>query len=106
MDNYEQAPSHEAYDAQMSGEYVLRLYVAGTTTRSMRAIRNIKELCNRFLSDQYSLEVIDIYQKPKLASVEQIIAVPTLVKMLPEPLRRFIGDLSNTESLIAGLDLK
>jgi circadian clock protein KaiB len=87
-------------------DYVLRLYIAGMSARSSRAVMNIKEICENSLSSHYDLEVIDIYQQPKLAKGEQIIAAPTLVKELPLPLRKFIGDLSNTEKLLIGLDLK
>ena len=86
--------------------YVLRLYVTGTTPNSIRAIKNLQELCKSHLKGRYQLEVIDIYQQPALAKGEQIIAAPTLVKKLPLPLRRFIGDLSNTEKILLGLDLK
>jgi circadian clock protein KaiB len=86
--------------------YVLRLYIAGTTPRSSRAVMNIKEICERSLKNHYDLEVIDIYQQPKLTKGQQIIAAPTLVKELPLPLRKFIGDMSNTEKILIGLDLK
>jgi circadian clock protein KaiB len=86
--------------------YVLRLYVTGTTPKSLRAIENIKKICEEHLEGRYELEVIDIYQKPALARGEEIIAVPTLVKKLPLPLRRFIGDLSDTEHVLFGLDVK
>ncbi len=87
-------------------KYVLRLYVTGTTTRSMRAIANIKSICENYLKGRYQLEVIDIYENPSLGEGEQIIASPTLIKKLPLPLRRFIGDLSNTERILLGLDLQ
>ncbi|MEX1139764.1 MAG: circadian clock KaiB family protein [Bacteroidota bacterium] len=87
-------------------EYVLRLYVTGTTSRSMRAIANIKNICESYLKGRYQLEVIDIYENPSLGSGEQIIATPTLIKKLPLPLRRFIGDLSNTGRVLLGLDLQ
>ena len=87
-------------------EYVLRLYVAGTTSKSLRAVANIKEICESSLKNRYDLEVIDIYQQPVLVKGEQIIAAPTLVKKLPPPLRKFIGDMSNTERILVGLDLK
>ena len=90
---------------QNTSKYVLRLYIAGTTQRSRRAVAKIREICERDLKGRYDLEVIDIYQKPALAKDEQIIAVPTLVKELPVPLRRFIGDLSNTQRIIFGMDL-
>jgi circadian clock protein KaiB len=81
------------------------LYIAGTTPRSSRAVANIKQICEHNLNGRYDLEVIDIYQKPALAKGEQIVAAPTLVKKLPLPLRRFIGDLSDTERVIVGMDL-
>jgi len=86
--------------------YVLRLYVTGTTPKSMRAIENIKKICEGHVQGRYDLEVIDIYQKPALARGEEIIAVPTLIKKLPLPLRRIIGDLSDSEHVLFGLDLK
>ncbi len=86
--------------------YVLRLYVAGTTPKSIRAIENIKRICEEFLAGRYDLEVVDIYQQPVLAKGEQIIAAPTLIKKLPLPLRKFIGDLSATERILVGLDLR
>ncbi len=86
--------------------YILRLYVAGTTPLSLRAITNMKRICEDHLRDRYDLEVIDIYQQPSLAEGEQIIAVPTLVKQLPAPLRRLIGDLSDTQHVLVGLDLR
>ena len=87
-------------------EYVLRLYIAGTTSKSMRAVANIKEICESSLKNRYDLEVIDIYQQPVLVKGEQIIAAPTLVKKLPLPLRKFIGDMSDTERILVGLDLR
>lgn len=86
--------------------YVLRLYVAGSTPRSLRAIANVKAVCEEHLQDRYELEVIDLYQQPVLAKGEQIIAAPTLIKELPEPLRRIIGDMSSTEKILVGLDLR
>ena len=87
-------------------KYVLRLYVTGTTPRSVSAIRNIRKICDEHLKGAYDLEVIDIYQQPVLAKGEQIIAAPTLLKKLPLPLRRFIGDMSNTEQILLGLDVR
>jgi circadian clock protein KaiB len=95
-----------AAQAAKRQRYVLRLYVAGTTPRSQAAIRTVTAICEEHLAGRYELEVIDIYQQPVLAQGEQIIAVPTLIKKLPLPLRRFIGDLSQTEKIIVGLDLK
>jgi len=86
-------------------KFILRLYIAGTTPRSTRAVANIREICERNLNGRYDLEVIDIYQNPALARGEQILAAPTLVKKLPLPLRRFIGDLSDTERILVGMDL-
>lgn len=86
--------------------YLLRLYVAGSTPRSTMAIVNIKKICEVYLKDRYKLEVIDLYQKPNLAKGEQLIAVPTLLKKLPPPLRRIIGDMSNLKRVLIGLDLK
>jgi circadian clock protein KaiB len=86
--------------------YVLRLYVTGMTARSTEAVANIKAICEEHLHGRYDLEVIDIYQHPQLAKDEQIFAVPTLVKKLPAPLRRFIGNLSDKERVLLGLDLR
>ena len=84
--------------------YILRLYVTGSSTRSLRAISNLKKFCEEHLPD-YDLEVIDIYENPTAAREEQIIAAPTLVKKLPRPLRKFVGDLSNTQKILVGLDI-
>jgi len=86
--------------------YVLRLFVTGMTPRSAEAIASIKAICEEHLHGRYDLEVIDIYLHPELASEEQIIAAPTLVKKLPAPLRRLIGNLSKEERVLAGLDLR
>ena len=86
--------------------YVLRLYVTGMTSRSRRAIENVRRICEEHLPGQYDLEVIDIYQQPTLAKGEQIIAAPTLIKKLPLPLRRVIGDMSSTDRVLLGLDLR
>jgi len=95
--------SHAEERAQI---YELRLYVAGMTARSVRAIASAKAICEEHLHGRYHLQVIDIYQSPRLLVGQQIIAVPTLIKELPGPLRRIIGDLSNRESVLIGLDLK
>ena len=89
-----------------SDTFLLRLYVAGQTPKSLAAIANIKKICEEHLQGRYELQVIDLYQQPQLAQGEQIIAVPTLIKKLPLPLRRIIGDMSNTESMLVGLDLR
>jgi circadian clock protein KaiB len=86
--------------------YVLRLYVSGMTTRSTAALATIKTLCEEQLQGRYELEVVDIYQHPERAIDAQIVAVPTLVRHLPEPLRRIIGDLSDQERLLMGLDVR
>jgi circadian clock protein KaiB len=85
--------------------YLLRLFVSGTTARSTRAIENLKRLCDELLRERYTLEIIDIYQHPEAARDHQIVAAPTLVKVLPEPMRRIIGDLANTERVLHGLSL-
>lgn len=87
-------------------KYLLRLYVSGTTPKSHRAITNIKKICEEHLQGRYTLEVIDIYQQPVLARGEQIIAAPTLIKRLPLPLRKFIGDMTNVDRILLGLDLR
>ena len=87
-------------------KYVLRLYITGMTPKSTRAIANVQALCEKHLKGYYELEVIDIYQQPKLAKGDQIIATPTLIKKLPLPLRRLIGDMSDTERFLVGIDLK
>jgi len=87
------------------GRYVLRLYVTGLTPRSVRAVNNLRTICEEYLDGEYDLEVIDIYQQPMLASAEQIVAAPTLVKQLPLPMRRIIGDMSDRDRVLLGLDL-
>jgi circadian clock protein KaiB len=87
-------------------KYILRLYITGATIRSTLAITNLKKICEEYLEGRYELEVIDLYQQPSLAKGEQIIAAPTLIKKLPLPFRRIIGDMSNKEKVLLGLDLK
>ena len=87
-------------------EYELRLYVAGQTPKSVAAFANLKKICEEHLAGQYHIEVIDLLKKPQLASGDQIVAIPTLVRKLPEPIRKIIGDLSNTERVLVGLDLR
>jgi circadian clock protein KaiB len=87
-------------------QYVLRLYVTGMTSQSSAAIKNITQICEENLKGRYDLKIIDIYQQPTLAKGEQIIAVPTLIKKLPLPLRRFIGNLADQEKILVGLDLR
>ncbi|HVA72898.1 MAG TPA: circadian clock KaiB family protein [Candidatus Limnocylindrales bacterium] len=86
--------------------YVLRLYITGHTPRSDASVRNLQEFCEKYLADKFELHVIDIYQQPELAKEGQIIAAPTLVKTLPLPLRRLVGDLSNQQQVMRGLDIK
>jgi len=101
--------STEKFDQTISGsekeKYILRLYVTGKTFRSTMAITNLKKICDEYLEGQYDLEVIDLYKKPSLAKDEQIIAAPTLIKKLPLPFRRIIGDMSDKEKVLMGLDL-
>lgn len=84
----------------------LRLYVAGQTPKSLTAIANLKAICETHLQGKYTIEVIDLLENPQLASGDQILAIPTLVRKLPPPLRKIIGDLSNTERVLVGLDMK
>ncbi len=87
-------------------KYILRLYVTGSTSRSIVALTNLKKICEEYIEGRYELEVIDLYQKPSLAKGDQIIAAPTLIKKLPLPFRRIIGDMSDKEKVLLGLDLK
>ena len=84
----------------------LRLYVAGQTPKSLAAFANLKKICEEHLPGQYEIEVIDLLKKPQLASGDQILAIPTLVRKLPSPIKKIIGDLSNTERVLVGLDLR
>ena len=84
----------------------LRLYVAGQTPKSLAAFANLKKICDEHLAGQYHIEVIDLLKKPRLASGDQILAIPTLVRKLPEPIRKIIGDLSDTERVLVGLNLR
>ena len=84
----------------------LRLYVAGKTPKSVAAFANLKRICEDHMSGKYEIEVIDLLKNPALAQGDQILAVPTLVRKLPEPIRKIIGDLSNTERVLVGLDLR
>ena len=95
-----------ANDDEPSTHYALRLYVAGQTPKSLAAIRNLTVLCESHLAGRYTIEVIDLRVHPQLAAGDQILALPTLVRHLPAPLTRIIGDLSNTERVLVGLDLR
>ena len=89
-----------------SKEWELRLYVAGQTPKSLAAFANLKKICEEHLKGKYTIEVIDLLENPKLAKGDQILAIPTLVRKLPEPIRKIIGDLSNTERVLVGLDIR
>jgi circadian clock protein KaiB len=106
MDEYGMEEFEESMENSEQVKYILRLYITGMTPNSKRAVENVKNICEQYLNGRYELEVIDIYQQPELAQGEQIIAAPTLIKMLPGPLRRLIGDMSNTEKVLVGLDLR
>ena len=97
-------PEPEA-DADL-GTYHLRLYVAGQTTKSLAAFANLKRVCEEHLAGRYAIEVIDLLRNPQLAAGDQILAIPTLVRRLPAPLKRIIGDLSNTDKVLVGLDIR
>lgn len=103
--NY-RAQMERAVAARANIRYVLRLYVAGFTPRSVAAIGSVKQTCEQHLKGRYELEVVNIYDRPALARGEQIIAAPTLIKKLPLPLRRFIGDMADKKKLLVGLDLR
>ena len=89
-----------------SDHYHLRLYVAGQTPKSLAAMANLKRVCEEHLAGRYDVEVIDLMRNPKLAAGDQILAIPTLIRRLPAPLKRIIGDLSNTEKVLVGLDIR
>lgn len=95
-----------AASALAKTKYVLRLYVAGISPKSERAIRSVKDLCEQYLPNRYELEIVDIYQQPGAVREEQVIVAPTLIKKLPLPLRRLIGDMANKEKVLVGLDLR
>jgi circadian clock protein KaiB len=96
----------ETLASRPEGRYVLRLYVTGMTLRSMQAIANLRAICEMRLRGRYELQVVDIYRHPRLARDEQIVAAPTLIRKLPLPLRRIVGNLSDEESVLMGLDLQ
>ncbi len=91
--------------APASGEYHLRLYISGLTPNSRKAVENIKTICEEYLPGRYKLEVVDIYQQPELAAAEQVVAVPMLIRMFPGARRLLIGDMSDTNKVLKGLDL-
>jgi circadian clock protein KaiB len=92
-------------DPAREGHYNLRLYVAGQTPKSLAAISNLKKICEEHLAEKYTIEVVDLLVKPQLAAGDQILAVPTLVRRLPPPIKRIIGDLSNSDRVLVGLDI-
>jgi circadian clock protein KaiB len=101
-----QKPKPQAQSHRTPKTYVLRLYVAGQTPKSLAAFANLKKICEEHLAGQYEIEVIDLLKHPQLASGDQILAIPTLVRKLPEPIKKIIGDLSNTERVLVGLDVR
>jgi circadian clock protein KaiB len=98
--------SNPAAPPDAGSVYRLRLYVAGQTPKSVLAFRNLKQICEQHLQGRYEIEIIDLLENPQLARGDQILAVPTLVRRLPEPIKKIIGDLSNTERVLVGLDLQ
>src|SRR5215813_7136638 len=99
-------PSDRQKRSDQSQVWELRLYVAGQTTKSLTAFANLKQICEEHLAGRYRIEVIDLFKNPQLAAGDQILALPTLVRKLPEPVKKIIGDLSNTERVLVGLDLR
>jgi len=95
-----------ARPASAEQAYELRLYVAGQTAKSVLALANLRQICEQHLQGRYTIEVIDLVENPQLAQGDQILALPTLVRRLPEPIKKIIGDLSNTERVLVGLDLR
>jgi len=93
-------------DGDNSARWNLRLYVAGQTPRSLTAFKNLKDICEEYLKGEYHIEVVDLMENPTLARGDQILAIPTLVRKLPQPIRKIIGDLSNTERVLVGLDIQ
>lgn len=102
-DNFELIMSESNHEKET---YILRLYITGSTSRSSLALTNLRKICEEYLKGRYELEVIDLYQKPGLAMGDQIIAAPTLIKKSPLPFRRIIGDMSNIDKVLSGLDLR
>jgi circadian clock protein KaiB len=100
------ARSRRKANTAASERWDLRLYVAGQTPRSLAALSNLKRFCEEYLPDRYAIEVVDLVEEPQRARVDQILAIPTLVRKLPSPMRKIIGDLSHTERVLVGLDLR
>ncbi|BAQ62479.1 circadian oscillation regulator KaiB [Geminocystis sp. NIES-3708] len=97
--------SSESLKTKNLPKWQLRLYVAGQTPKSLMAFSNLKNLCEEYLHGQYSIEIVDLIKNPHLAQQDQILALPTLIRKLPEPIKKIIGDLSNTEKVLVGLDV-
>ena len=106
MSDLGQPGSHASGNGSGEPPWQLRLYVAGQTTKSLTAFANLKRLCEEHLAGRYTIEIIDLLQRPQLAEGDQIVAIPTLVRKLPEPVRKIIGDLSSTERVLVGLQLR
>lgn len=102
----ENMPFDEAEISNDEEKWELRLYVAGQTPKSLAAFANLKKICEEYLAGKYRIEVIDLLENPTLARGDQILAIPTLVRKLPEPVKKIIGDLSNTERVLIGLDMR
>jgi len=100
------APTGENAVANLADKWELRLYTAGQTPKSVLAFNNLKRICEQYMPGRYHIEVVDLMQNPRLAKEDQIVAIPTLVRKLPEPLRKIIGDLSDTERTLVGLQLR
>jgi circadian clock protein KaiB len=99
-------PASDSVETVVEDRWQLRLYIAGQTAKSVAALRNLKQLCEEHMPGKYEIEVIDLIENPQLAAGDQIIAIPTLVRKLPQPIRKIIGDLSNTERTLVGLQLR
>jgi len=106
MEVTETHPGAPLPEAETHENQILRLYIAGQTPRSVAAFANLKRICEQHLAGRYRIEIIDLIQNPQLAAGDQILAVPTLVRRLPEPVRKIIGDLSNTDRVLVGLDVR
>ena len=106
-DSKSRSDSPDEYPGEPSGDlWEFKLYVAGHTPRSVTAIANLKALCEEYMPGRYKIEIIDLIERPELARSDQVVAIPTLVRKLPGPIRRIIGDLSNTERVLVGLQVK
>lgn len=105
MDDGLMTPAEAAIDIAVE-HYQLRLYVAGQTPKSVKAYENLKRICDEYLKGRFTIEIVDLMKNPQLAKGDQILAIPTLVRQLPHPIRKIIGDLSNTERTLVGLQIK